>query len=834
MGIFGTIKNAVSDFLNEQPDYTEIVERNRRLQAEAQARQMQEQMYNPALPNDNSVYERPPKGVSLYIGQSTGELLRRGHTIGVLGNQAIALENADCMQNVCVMGGVGAGKTTRLIAPCLFQLLNYADIGGLIFDIKGDFKETVDIFADCFNREIIKIGVGEQCRGTNLLKGLTPEQAAGFLQSTFYLTGGKSSDSFWIQSATSLIQNVLGLLEMLGDEYYTLEKLYLYIFFDDIRQGYNTLLDEIQLEPNSLQARNYAVYRGYYEQVFMKLDIKTRESIKGTLATILSPFQNPELIDAFSGATNDYDLYGILGGDIVLVDLPLARWSVAGKVIYTLIKLRFFNLLQTRQVDKSLPQNLVFFMVDEYQEIISASKMGLSDLSFWDKSRSSGCIGIISTQSLSSFKSAIGDPLLCDTILANFRQKVFFRTEDEPTLRYINSLAGRVEVSREGYTESEGDNYGLFHPTNLSQNTSKSRNVSIVERQLVDANLIRQLSGDYAICFLSVENEATDDILRMTPAYPNDFKGKKFLPRLATPQYATQEQRNACDPAYHQEKSAEAEVNAIIAELNNMIGLDSVKQEVNTLLNTVKMQILREQKGLSTQSMSLHLVLTGNPGTGKTTIARLLSRLYHTLGILSKGHIIEATRPDFIGNYLGQTANKTRELCEKAIGGILFIDEAYSLVQKYSGGNADYGQEAVAELIKQMEDHRDNFIVIVAGYEKEMDEFLNTNPEMKSRFTKKIHFPDYTPDELIQVFALYCRKENYVFDEKATDILKAFFERKAKDKSEPFANGRLARNLFEKTLQAQANRLSTNMNADNQTLQTLTRQDIAEAIYQLQ
>lgn len=494
MGFFSKIKEIINTDFNEQP-----IE------------------YQPPASNE------PPDGLALYVGTSTGELSKRGHASGIWANQAVYLSNDAACQNIVVMGGIGAGKTTRVINPLLFQLLHYEDVGGLIFDIKGDFVESVKAFADYQQRRIIRIGVGAGCCGTNLLKGLSPEQAAGFLQSTFYLCGGSTNDSFWIQSATSLIKNVLGLLEALGDEYYNLQTLYEYIFFEDARKSLNLLLDrEVHLDPSSLAGRNFANYRGYYDNVFSAMDIKMRESIKGTLATVLSPFQAPELIDAFSGSEDDYDLTNILAGDIVLVDLPLAKWATAGKVVYTLIKLRFFNLLQTRQVDKSLPQDYVFFLCDEYQQIISASNQGLSDLSFWDKSRSAKVVGIISTQSVSSFRSAIGNPQLTDTILANFRQKIFFRTEDVETIRYMNGLAGRVEVTRQSYNYSSGTSQQSTDFFKSQNSTNTSVNSQIVERQLIDANLVRQLSGNLALGFLSVDGEAADDVLVMTPLYPGD------------------------------------------------------------------------------------------------------------------------------------------------------------------------------------------------------------------------------------------------------------------------------------------------------------------------
>jgi type IV secretory pathway TraG/TraD family ATPase VirD4 len=480
----------------------------------------------PSLPKQSEpqlLNTERPEGLALAIGASTGELQTRGHSCGLDPNQMVWLVDDDCCQNICIMGGIGAGKTTRIINPLLFQLLCYKDVGGLIFDIKGDFGGAVDQFAqEAGGRTVHRVGVGSACQGTNLIGGLTPQQAAGFLQSTFYLCGGATNDSFWIQSATALIENTLGLLQYLGDRYYNLEKSYQYIFFEDARQAIDLLISKVELPEGSIERRNLDNYKGYYENVFLKMDIKMRESIKGTLSTILSPFQAPELIDAFSGGSNDYNLAGILSGDVVLVDLPLAKWTTAGKVIYTLIKLRFFSLLQERQADKSLPQNFVFFMCDEYQQIISASKHGLSDLSFWDKSRSAHCVGIISTQSVSSFRSAIGDPNLCDTILANFRQKIFFKTEDAQTLELMNKLTGRVEVTRQSvnFTNGQGSNYqpgNWFSGTN--NNNSTSINNQIVERQLIDSNLVRQLNSNLVIALLNVEGESADDVLYVWPKY---------------------------------------------------------------------------------------------------------------------------------------------------------------------------------------------------------------------------------------------------------------------------------------------------------------------------
>lgn len=461
-----------------------------------------------------------PGGFALWVGISTGELARRGHPAGVWANQRVWLKEDELCQNVIAIGGTGSGKTTRVINPLLWQLVRYPWVGGLIFDIKGDFGNAVYTYAAQCNKHVTTIGVGR--RGINLLRGLSPEMAASFLQSTFYLTGGSGGDSFWIQSATDVCRNTLGMLSFLGDKYYTLEYLYQYIFYEKTRKMLNEQIDEIEisLEDGSRDKRLLNAYRGYYENVFEVMDGKVKQSIKGTLSNVLSPFQNPDLIDSFSGGEDDYDLTEILKGDIVLVDLPLSVWGIGGKVVYTFIKLRFFNLLQSRQSDKSLPQNQCFYMCDEYQEIISASKQGLSDLSFWDKSRSSKCVGIVSTQSVNAFRAAIGDQVLADTILTNFRQKIFFRTEDTATLQYMNNIAGKVEVERQSVSYGAGANVQhtpLIDLTSESENFGVSTN--IVERQLIDPNLIRQLGQNNAIALLNIEGRAADDILVMQPFF---------------------------------------------------------------------------------------------------------------------------------------------------------------------------------------------------------------------------------------------------------------------------------------------------------------------------
>jgi len=241
----------------------------------------------------------------------------------------------------------------------------------------------------------------------------------------------------------------------------------------------------------------------------------------------------------------------------------------------------------------------------------------------------------------------------------------------------------------------------------------------------------------------------------------------------------------------------------LIAELDNMIGLDPVKQRVHALLNELAVDRQRRAGGMKVATRSRHLVFTGNPGTAKTTVARLIARIYSSLGLLSSGHVVEVQRADLVGEYVGKTAPKTRAVCEKAMGGVLFIDEAYELTPR---SDNDYGAEAIAELLTQMENHRDELIVIAAGYPKQMDEFLDANPGMRSRFANRVDFPDYSNDELSRIFRSMATHEGY---QLAPDLVTALPARMARiGRGSGFANGRSARALLEATLSVQSGRLA--------------------------
>lgn len=259
------------------------------------------------------------------------------------------------------------------------------------------------------------------------------------------------------------------------------------------------------------------------------------------------------------------------------------------------------------------------------------------------------------------------------------------------------------------------------------------------------------------------------------------------------------------------------------SELDSLIGLTSVKKEVQTLTNFIKIQQKREEQGLKSSSLSYHCVFTGNPGTGKTTVARIVAGIYKELGVLKKGHLVETDRAGLVAEYVGQTAVKTNKIIDSALDGVLFIDEAYSLV---GGGENDYGKEAIATLLKRMEDDRDRLVVILAGYTEDMKRFIDSNPGLQSRFNRYIEFPDYTAEELLQIFEVNMRKYDYHFGEGAKEVLQQYLRNAVANKDANFGNGRFVRNIFEKKLERQANRLASENNLTTERLSAIEKEDL--------
>lgn len=262
-----------------------------------------------------------------------------------------------------------------------------------------------------------------------------------------------------------------------------------------------------------------------------------------------------------------------------------------------------------------------------------------------------------------------------------------------------------------------------------------------------------------------------------------------------------------------------------IQQLEKLIGLESVKKDVKTLANFVKIQKQREEKGLKASSASYHCVFTGNPGTGKTTVARIIASIYKELGVLKVGHLVETDRSGLVAEYVGQTAVKTNDIINRALDGVLFIDEAYTLTE---GGHDDYGSEAIATLLKRMEDDRDRLVVIIAGYTQNMKQFIDSNPGLQSRFTRYIEFPDYSAEDLMQIFELCMSKYDYHFGEGTKNVLQQYLNNVVAHKDENFGNGRFVRNIFEKILQNQADRLASKGDVTAEQLSSIEKEDLID------
>jgi stage V sporulation protein K len=305
--------------------------------------------------------------------------------------------------------------------------------------------------------------------------------------------------------------------------------------------------------------------------------------------------------------------------------------------------------------------------------------------------------------------------------------------------------------------------------------------------------------------------------IRQRPPAPPPVK--KSFPEYRRPVHFSR----SGTPTAEQKRSSIVE--EIFQELNTLIGLEKIKSLIGEIYAYIEIQKKRQQEELAFENTVLHMIFKGNPGTGKTTVARIIGKLFREIGVLKKGHVLEVERADLVGEYIGHTAQKTRDQLKKAQGGVLFIDEAYSLAR---GGEKDFGKEAIDCLCKGMEDGRDGFILILAGYINEMDWFMETNPGLRSRFPIHLTFPDYTTAELLNIADKLLKERQYVLATSARDELRLIIEAKSK-KHQHNGNARLVRNIIERSMRRQAVRLIDKQDITREDLMTITREDLLKA-----
>ena len=358
--------------------------------------------------------------------------------------------------------------------------------------------------------------------------------------------------------------------------------------------------------------------------------------------------------------------------------------------------------------------------------------------------------------------------------------------------------------------------------TNYSRKLASCLSLVFISFALIDGNvtaeeakMITKLRGDLIACCDKNKIAAYADTIDIADFVDSD----PVKPAAVAPVYKQSAPKKKA-PAETKPKKQDDPM----AELNKLIGLSAAKQSINELRDFAKIQQARKNRGLPVSDISYHLVFTGNPGTGKTTVARLVAQIYKELGLVSKGHLVEASAKDLVAGYVGQTAIKTGEVINEALGGVLFIDEAYALVDTNGQG---YGQEAINTILKEVEDHRDDLAVIVAGYSEPMEKFIRSNPGLKSRFNRFVHFDDFAPEELFEIFQSLCKKNAYTTDEKASAIIKEHLTALSKSVGDDFANARTVRNFFETVIAKQATRISSEKDPSTEMLSTITEADVA-------
>ncbi|MBN2080394.1 MAG: AAA family ATPase [Spirochaetes bacterium] len=381
----------------------------------------------------------------------------------------------------------------------------------------------------------------------------------------------------------------------------------------------------------------------------------------------------------------------------------------------------------------------------------------------------------------------------------------FFAGDDFPAQRWGEIAGYRAKIAGHLRRAAPGKDLEGFSlkTMNLLENFDREKGTSLSDRA-------GSALHTFAQCLIKADGSVS----------PEEEERLKSIYRLITRGAALSSTAVAVKEAEEEET-----LDQVMEKINALVGMDKIKGQIATLVNLIKVQKEREERKLPVTPLTLHAVFSGPPGTGKTTIARLLGRVYRCLGILQKGQLVETDRAGLVAGYVGQTAINVDSVVQKALDGVLFIDEAYALVPDDIGGR-DFGHEAVNTIIKRMEDYRDRLVVIVAGYPDEMERFIQSNPGLKSRFSRYFYFDHYPPEDLIRIFDLFCKNVRFSVDKDARsallDLLKSLYEKRDRT----FGNGRLVRNIFEMIVERQANRIAGITPLTDEILCTIRKDDI--------
>lgn len=465
--------------------------------------------------------------------------------------------------------------------------------------------------------------------------------------------------------------------------------------------------------------------------------------------------------------------------------------------------------------------------------------------------------GLISRGSLSLKEMAQFDMLQMLAFLTVFDENI-----EEYELPFIKDILGFSFTKKSLYEFQEertsGKDFVNTPPRSLTyfvqadKSPKKNATASAIKRSVLYVNALKELGTAYMACdndCNTIESANMSNYSLMLDQYliyhgliegtirpdfhfnKTDLSSKKNAAKNVTKNAVKKDNTINNSQASPSADTEEKTVDDLLLELSAMTGLTGVKQDINNIVNLLKVKKMREERGMKQPFVSQHLVFSGNPGTGKTTIARMLAKIYRKLGVLEKGHLVEVDRSGLVVGYVGQTAQKTTEVIESALGGILFIDEAYTLTA--GKGQGDFGQEAVDTLLKAMEDHREDLVVIVAGYPDLMEDFLNSNPGLRSRFNKYIFFEDYKPAEMLSILEGMCKSNEYALSNEAKEYALQYFEERVAKQLPDFANGRDVRNFLERAMSNQASRIvDLEKNAaspiDDATLQRLEKIDFEE------